>query len=117
MSDQDLAALYMSAERRWMDKWVEGPTLEGEALRRGHPAPDVELATSEGNPIQLASFWADRPALVLLWRHLGCGCGIDRAELLQEQLENYEDAGLEVAPGPAGQPHPKFRRAVDVLRP
>ena len=96
MSDQDLAALYMSAEQRWMDKWNEGPTLEGQPLRRGQSAPDVDLATEDGDPVQLSSFWAERPALFLLWRHLGCGCGIERAELLEEQRQNYEDAGLEV---------------------
>ena len=35
MIDRDMTALVLSAERRWMDHWLAGPTLEGEPIRRG----------------------------------------------------------------------------------
>ncbi|HEU4917240.1 MAG TPA: redoxin domain-containing protein [Acidimicrobiia bacterium] len=102
MTDGDIQALYLSAEQRWMQGWVAGPTLEGNPLRRGDKAPDVEVVDAEGNAIWLASAWAQQPALVLLWRHLGCGCGMERAERLREEHVDYAESGLNVvivAPG------------------
>ncbi len=102
MTDGDIQALYLSAEQRWMQGWVAGPTLEGNPLRRGDKAPDVEVVDADGNAIWLASAWAQQPALVLLWRHLGCGCGMERAERLREEHVDYAESGLNVvivAPG------------------
>jgi peroxiredoxin len=90
----DLDALYLSAEQRWMQGWLAGPTLEGSPLRRGDKAPDVDVIDVEGNPISLATVWADQPALVLLWRHLGCGCGTERAQRLKEEHDAYAESGL-----------------------
>lgn len=98
----DLAALVLSAERRWMDNWVAGPTLQGEPIRRGAQAPDMELTDEEGNRVRLSESWSERPALIMLWRHLGCGCGLERIRRLQDEYQRYLDAGLEVvvvAPG------------------
>ncbi|MCI0424246.1 MAG: AhpC/TSA family protein [Actinobacteria bacterium] len=100
--DRDLMALTMSAERQWLQSWQRGPTIEGNPLRRGEMAPDVELFAPDGAPVRLADAWADGPALVLLWRHLGCGCGRERARRLLEEMDGYEAAGLKVmvvAPG------------------
>ncbi len=102
MTDRDIQALYLSAEQRWMQGWLSGPTLEGSPLRRGDRAPDVEVLDLQGEPVSVASAWSERPALILLWRHLGCGCGLERAERLQEEYEDYLASGLEVvivAPG------------------
>ncbi len=96
MTDTDLAALYLSAERRWMDRWVEGPTIGGNPLRRGDAAPVVEVTGEDGANLMLDEFWADGPALIMLWRHLGCGCGMDRTGRLQDELPRYEEAGLNV---------------------
>ena len=46
-ADSDLQALYLSAEQRWMQGWVAGPTLEGSPLRRGDKAPDIEVVDAE----------------------------------------------------------------------
>ena len=75
MTDGDIQALYLSAEQRWMQGWVAGPTLEGNPLRRGDKAPDVEVVDAEGNAIWLASAWAQQPALVLIPR---VSCSHDR---------------------------------------
>lgn len=102
MSDRDIAALVLSAERRWMDNWLEGPNWEGVQIRRGGHAPDMELTDEDGNRVQLSDKWAERPALIMLWRHLGCGCGIQRIQRLSDEYQEYLDSGLEVvvvAPG------------------
>lgn len=96
MSDSDLRALYLSAEQRWMTKWVEGPTLVAEALRRGQPAPDLDLIDEDGATVALSSLWSEKPALIILWRHLGCGCGLERASLLQSEYQTYLESGLEI---------------------
>lgn len=102
MSDRDIAALVLSAERRWMDNWLEGPNWEGQPIRRGGHAPDMELTDEEGHRTKLSDKWAERPALIMLWRHLGCGCGIERINRLRTEYEDYLNSGLEVvvvAPG------------------
>ena len=102
MTDSDIKALYMSAENRWMDRWLEGPTIEGRPFRRGDRAPNVEINREDGSVMSLSDAWADSVALIMLWRHLGCGCGLDRAGRLQEELPAYREAGLNVvicAPG------------------
>jgi peroxiredoxin len=96
MTDE-LQALYLSAERRWMQGWLDGPTVVGDPLRRGDHAPEVEVSATDGSPVMLSSLWANGPGLVLLWRHLGCGCGLERAERLGDEYQGYVDAGLNVA--------------------
>ncbi len=86
----------MSAEQRWMDRWVEGPTIEGNPLRRGDQAPDVEITAEDGSVMTLSAAWANSPALIMLWRHLGCGCGLDRTGRLRQELPTYQEAGLNV---------------------
>lgn len=96
MSDRDLQALVLSAERRWMDNWLAGPSLEGEPLRRGQAAPDLELTAEDGSRVALSDYWDRQPALVMLWRHLGCGCGLERIGRLQEEYGSYVSSGLNV---------------------
>ncbi|MFQ5522763.1 MAG: AhpC/TSA family protein [Acidimicrobiia bacterium] len=97
MADRDLLTLTMSAEHRWMEGWLEGPTFEGSPLQRGARAPEIEVIAGNGTATPITSFWRATPALVMLWRHLGCGCGLDRNGRLQEELPVYEEAGLRVA--------------------
>jgi peroxiredoxin len=102
VSDNDVMALVMSAERRWMDNWLAGPTIEGEPLRRGQTAPDLVLTAEDGSQVELSSHWQERPLLAMLWRHLGCGCGVERIERLRDEYDAYVAAGLDVvvvAPG------------------
>ncbi len=92
----------MAAERRWLENWTAGPSHEGTPVRRGERAPDMELTAEDASRVMLGSHWADRPALVMLWRHLGCGCGLERLERLKDEHPQYEDAGMAavvVAPG------------------
>ena len=98
----DIAALVLSAERRWMDNWLAGPTHVGVPIRRGAQAPDMALTDESGTEVQLSESWDEKPALVMLWRHLGCGCGVERIKRLEEEYQRYLDSGLNVvvvAPG------------------
>lgn len=85
-----------------MENWQAGPTLEQRAVRRGEMAPDLELTDESGSRVLLSETWSGKPALVMLWRHLGCGCGLDRLERLKTEYVDYENGGLNaviVAPG------------------
>ena len=85
-----------------MDNWVAGPTLEGDPVRRGGRAPDMELTDETGARVQLSQAWAERPALIMLWRHLGCGCGLERIKRLVDEYDGLLESGLNVvvvAPG------------------
>lgn len=89
-----------AAEARWREAWKVGPTRtrwETLPVQVGDPAADLELPTSQGAPIRLSSLWDDGPALLLFWRHFGCGCGIDRADRLRQEYEDYVAAGATVA--------------------
>ena len=102
MTDRDMLAMTMSAERRWLDGWVAGPSHEGEPVRRGQQAPDLELTAEDGSRQMLSAHWSRQPTLVMLWRHLGCGCGINRIARLKTEIDEYREAGLDVvvvAPG------------------
>ncbi|MGB1755155.1 MAG: redoxin domain-containing protein, partial [Candidatus Thalassarchaeaceae archaeon] len=57
-------------------------------------APDLELLDHTGSLRKLSSFWSDGPALIMFWRHFGCGCGLDRASRLSEEYDAYLDAGI-----------------------
>ncbi len=104
MSDRDVMALIMSAENRWLDGWMAGPTIEGRPLRRGDAVPSVTLFGQDGSEHQLDEAWANKPALVLLWRHLGCGCGRERARRLANEVDAYRASGLEVVVVAPGDP-------------
>jgi peroxiredoxin len=104
MTDADLDELYQSAERRWLQHWRDGPTLPGNPLRRGDLAPDLELVAEDGSKVTLSSQWSQQPALVILWRHLGCGCGLERAAQLQRDFTTYIASGLNVVVVAPGDP-------------
>lgn len=96
-----------AAERRFLDAFEAGPvdlTWDTPPPQVGDLAPDAELLDHEGVPRRLSSVWADRPALVLFWRHFGCGCGLARAAALREELDDLRSAGAEVAVVGMGEP-------------
>lgn len=103
----EFAEQVANAEREWMDHWKAGPSRLRWAetpLQAGDPAPDFELEDATGRPVRISSFWAERPALLLFWRHYGCGCGMDRADGLQKEYEEYVRAGANVLVIGQGEP-------------
>ena len=94
-----------AAERTWLDTWTAGPTEpEGSGLPAGAEAPDVVLADHTGVLRHLSEFWADGPALVMFWRHFGCGCGVQRAARLREEIDAYRVVGLQPVVVAQGEP-------------
>ena len=100
-----LADLTDAAGKRWLEAWVEGPSGDrGLRLGEGEAAPDLSLLDETGANRELSEFWRAGPALIMFWRHFGCGCGIDRAQRLRSEFTQYLDAGLHVVIVAQGEP-------------
>jgi peroxiredoxin len=94
-----------AAEDEWLQRWTSGPTEgEGPVLPTGMVAPDLVLLDHTGNERRMSEFWTERPALVLFWRHFGCGCGFERAARLQAEMALYREAGLDPVIVGQGEP-------------
>jgi peroxiredoxin len=103
----ELRPLFEAAEKRWKDHWLAGPTRRAWTelpVQAGDRAPDTELLDAGSQPVRLSSTWAERPAVLLFWRHWGCGCGTGRAELLLEQYDRLIEAGGNVVVIGLGDP-------------
>ena len=89
-----------AAARQWLDRWATGPIRERWTdlpPQRGDQAPSPSLLEARtGQVVSLDTMWADRPALLLFWRHFGCSCGRDRADRLRAELPGYTAAGATV---------------------
>lgn len=84
-----------AAEEEWLEIWVAGPgDKRSKLLDPGTSAPDLELLDHTGASRRLSSFWSDGPALLMFWRHFGCGCGLDRSSRLNEEYADYLAAGI-----------------------
>jgi peroxiredoxin len=84
-----------AAETEWLGRWTAGPIeQEGRDLPTGSRAPDLFLDDHTGQARRLSEFWTGQPALLMFWRHFGCGCGFARAALLRAELDGYRAAGL-----------------------
>ena len=119
---QDLDELVRRAEAEWIERFVAGPKrLRWNELppQVGDSAPDLEIQDSAGTWRHLHELWADGPALLLFWRHFGCGCGIDRAERLADEYEEYVGANATVAIVGEGDPErgAAYREEHDVVCP
>jgi peroxiredoxin len=91
-AQDDLTA---AAESEWLQKWTTGPNEPlGAVLPPGSEAPNFVARDDAGTHAELEDFWADGPALVMFWRHFGCGCGIERAKRLVAEVDDYREAGL-----------------------
>lgn len=104
---QDVDTLVERAESEWFGLYTAGPTnTRWEELppQVGDTAPDLELVTQDGASVHLSDFWDDAPALVLFWRHFGCGCGFERAEQLGDECDSYVEAGANVVIVSEGEP-------------
>jgi peroxiredoxin len=97
--------LVRDAEACWIAAFEAGPTeAPSRVLVRGDPAPDAELIDDRGDARRLSEFWAHGPALVMFWRHFGCGCGLERVARLAAELPAYLDAGLTIVIVGQGEP-------------
>jgi len=97
--DAKLKTLTKKAEDEYLRRWDQGPTRlrwESLPLQVQDEAIDFEFPSSKGGTARLSDFWQERPALILFWRHFGCGCGLDRAAMLQEEYADFVSAGANV---------------------
>jgi peroxiredoxin len=100
LTHPELREDFEAAERRWFANWRRGPTRrrwQELPLQGGDAAPDLTLLDSDGVRTPLSSLWMERPALLLFWRHWGCGCGTDRAARLATEHAKLVEAGATVA--------------------
>ena len=118
---EDVEQLIEAAEDRWKTGWEAGPTrLRWTTLppQVGDRAPDATLPDDEGRDVAMSSLWADRPLLVLFWRHFGCSCGMDRAARLRTELADYRAGGGDVVIVGQGEParaaRYRARQGIDV---
>lgn len=97
-----------AAESAWLDHWRRGPQVTRWTSlppQLGDPAPDATLVEARsGTTRALSSLWQDGPAVLLFWRHFGCGCGRDRAGRLAGEYASMIDAGATVALVGQGDP-------------
>jgi peroxiredoxin len=105
-----------AAGRQWLEHWRTGPTRQRWTdlpPQRGDLAPDLEVVEARsGEAMRLSRLWANRPALLLFWRHFGCSCGRDRAERLRAEYAGYVAAGASVALIGQGEPERTLTYAV-----
>ena len=105
--DVPVDSLVEAAERQWLQLWVRGPReVAWSSLppQVGDTAPSLLLADHTGAQVELADMWAQQPALLIFWRHFGCGCGLDRAERLRKEYDDYVAAGCNVVIVGQGEP-------------
>ena len=102
-----LVELTEAAGQEWMDYWKSGPLKtrwDAIPLQIDDNAPNFSLPDQTGNMVDLNSFWNDKPALVIFWRHFGCSCGVDRAGRLKNEIQDYLDANSNVVVIGQGEP-------------
>jgi peroxiredoxin len=95
------------AEFEWLKMYQAGPQhIRWDKLppQVGDDAPDFTRLNSQGEETKLSDFWKDGPALILFWRHFGCGCGLDRSARLINELQDIERAGARVVIIGQGEP-------------
>jgi peroxiredoxin len=95
----DFEVLVNAAEQKCLADWKRGPTRlrwPVMPLQVGDPAPNFTLKDQTERTADLSSLWSEGPALLMFWRHYGCGCGIDRAARLQEEYKKYVALGATV---------------------
>ena len=103
----NVESLIEVAEQEWLEDWKRGPSRlrwSRIPLQVGDSAPDFVLPDMSSQPVHLRDYWKDRPALLLFWRHYGCGCGIERAQRLVQEYPDYTQAGANVIIIGAGEP-------------
>ena len=76
--------------------WQSGPEItrwDSLPVQVGDPAPGFSLPDQTGTKVTLDDLVANGPVMVLFWRHFGCGCGVDRAARLRDELADYRGDG------------------------
>jgi peroxiredoxin len=59
-----------------------------------HPAPDVELLDTSGNPVRLSNLWSGQTLLLAFTRHFGCPQCKELLEELAQGEQQLAQAGI-----------------------
>jgi peroxiredoxin len=73
-------------------------------LNFNHPAPDLVLQDTSGQPVSLSSLWAQRPLLLAFTRHFGCTQCKEMLEELVSGKAQIDQAHLNLAVITQGTP-------------
>jgi peroxiredoxin len=79
--------------------WQNGPEVtrwDALPVQVGDVAPPFGLPDQTGTTVTLNEVLASGPVIVLFWRHFACGCGVDRAARLRDELPSYRETGASV---------------------
>jgi peroxiredoxin len=79
--------------------WQSGPEVtrwDTLPVQVGDTAPGFSLPDQTGTAVSLDDVLASGPAIVLFWRHFACGCGLERAGRLRDELAGYQATGASV---------------------
>jgi len=109
----------LDAERQWIEEWDSGPVYlrwTEVPLQSGDRAPAAQVIDFERRAVNLSQLWAEGAALVLFWRHFGCGCGLDRIKRLKQEIARYGELGASVTIVGQGDPElaAEYRRKYDL---
>lgn len=86
---------------------MRGPTrtkLDRIPPQIGDPAPDATLPDTSGVLRSLSEFWKEGPLLLLFLRHFGCSCLAERWEKLQNEVQEFKNAGAGILAVAQGEP-------------
>lgn len=73
-------------------------------LKFNSPAPDLQLASSTGETIQLSSLWSRQPLLLVFTRHFGCTQCKEMLDVISDGRDAIQKAGLRIAVITQGTP-------------
>ena len=80
------------------------PRIRGQVCLRGPKRQILPSPTTQVKSACSRSSGAGQPALLMFWRHFGCGSGVARAERLKTEYKDYLDAGLNPVIVAQGEP-------------
>ncbi|MGI9666391.1 MAG: redoxin domain-containing protein [Acidimicrobiia bacterium] len=91
-----LAIANDEAEDDFFRIWQQGPEVtrwDRLPVQVGDVAPEFTLPDQTGAMVSLDDLVRSGPVILLFWRHFGCGCGVDRAARLRDEVSDYRSTG------------------------
>jgi peroxiredoxin len=73
-------------------------------LKFNDPAPDVQVLDTEGNPVQLSSYWRKHTVVLAFTRHFGCPQCKEMLDELNAARPEFEAHGLDLVIVTQGSP-------------
>jgi peroxiredoxin len=99
VDQSELARAIELGEKDFFRIWQSGPEVtrwDALPVQVGDVAPGFVLPDQSGTVVALDDVLASGPVIVLFWRHFACGCGVERAARLRDELDRYRATGATV---------------------